>query len=73
MAAVNEMGQSDWLQADGEVLAKDPWGTYGSLSLYRGFCLTLSHLQKHFDVSAADSPIVEAFIPIYRRQHLKIL
>lgn len=26
VAAVNEMGQSEWLEADGEVLAKDPWG-----------------------------------------------
>ena len=28
VAAVNEMGQSDWLEADGEILAKDPWGMY---------------------------------------------
>lgn len=28
VAAVNEMGQSEWLEADGEVLAKDPWGNY---------------------------------------------
>ncbi|XP_052800015.1 twitchin-like isoform X4 [Mya arenaria] len=25
VAAVNEMGQSDWLEADDEILAKDPW------------------------------------------------
>ncbi|KAH3877136.1 hypothetical protein DPMN_000993, partial [Dreissena polymorpha] len=25
VAAVNQMGQSDWLEADGEILAKDPW------------------------------------------------
>ena len=26
VAAVNEMGQGDWLDADGECIAKDPWG-----------------------------------------------
>ena len=26
VAAVNETGQSEWLEADGEVVAKDPWG-----------------------------------------------
>jgi len=26
VAAVNEMGQSDWLEADDEIIAKDPWG-----------------------------------------------
>jgi len=28
VAAVNEMGQGEWLEADGEVLAKDPWGRF---------------------------------------------
>lgn len=28
VAAVNAQGQSDWLEADGEVLAKDPWGNF---------------------------------------------
>ena len=26
VAAVNEMGQGPWLEADGDVTAKDPWG-----------------------------------------------
>ena len=28
VAAVNEMGQGDWLEADGDIIAKDPWGKY---------------------------------------------
>ena len=28
VSAVNEMGQGPWLEADGDIVAKDPWGKF---------------------------------------------